>query len=536
MPVAVTSALRRLLHALREFTVGQRTIAIIGLAAIVVGAIGLTAWLTQPNYSPLFTSLSATDANSITQLLHTDNVPYQLADGGSTILVPEGQVDAERLKAASAGLPSLSEDEGYGLLDKLGVTASQFEQTTTYQRALQGELATTIEAMDGVQTASVKLAIPAQSVFDSQQVATTASVFIQTQGGITLTTAQVQAITHLTAASVDNLTAANVSVISADGTLLSGTGSDGTGSNSTQTATYESHVQSTVQAMLDRVLGAGNSTVVVAADLSAQSAKQTSQTYTAPTNPPAINEQGSSEVYSGTNGSSATGVLGPDNIAVPAPTSTAGSYNSQSLTKNNAIDSTTETRTIPAGALNRQTVSVAVNKNAVKGVSATSIRQMVDAAAGINTKRGDMVDVQILPFSKTGSAAAAAALQQQSSQDLQQNILKVAVPVVIVLGVLLGLILLFRFLTRLNKKGEEGPIDLGSLNPTSILPEQHEIGTNGFSFMTPTEVAPPPTTPFEAQEELEVDRMRANIDRLAGASPQRTAEYLRNLMDEKQST
>jgi flagellar M-ring protein FliF len=536
MPVAVTSALRRLLHALREFTVGQRTIAIIGLAAIVVGAIGLTAWLTQPNYSPLFTSLSATDANSITQLLHTDNVPYQLADGGATILVPEGQVDAERLKAASAGLPSLSQDDGYGLLDKLGVTASQFEQTTTYQRALQGELATTIEAMDGVQTASVKLAIPTQSVFDSQQVATTASVFVQTQGGITLTAAQVQAITHLTAASVDNLTAANVSVISADGTLLSGTGSDGTGSTGTQTATYESHVQSTVQAMLDRVLGAGNSTVVVAADLSAESAKQTSQTYTAPTNPPAINEQGSSEIYSGTNGNSATGVLGPDNIAVPVPTSSAGSYNSQSLTKNNAIDSTTETRTIPAGALNRQTVSVAVNKNAVKGVSAATIKRMVDAAAGINAKRGDMVDVQLLAFSKSGSSAAASALQEQSNQDLQQNIINIATPVVIVLGVLFGLILLFRFLTRLGKQREDGPIDLGSLNPTPVLPDQYEIGTNGFSFMAPSEVAPPPTIPFEEPAELEVDRMRANIDRLAGASPQRTAEYLRNLMDEKQST
>ncbi|HEY5321152.1 MAG TPA: flagellar M-ring protein FliF, partial [Galbitalea sp.] len=142
MPVAITSTLRRLLNALREFTVGQRTIAIIGLAVIAVGAVGLTAWLSQPSYSPLFTSLSSTDASSITQLLKTDNVPYQLADGGASILVPQGQVDAERLKAASAGLPSLSQD-GYGLLDKMGVTASEFQQTTTYKRALEGELANT---------------------------------------------------------------------------------------------------------------------------------------------------------------------------------------------------------------------------------------------------------------------------------------------------------------------------------------------------------------------------------------------------------
>ncbi|MDQ1528539.1 MAG: hypothetical protein QOH77_329, partial [Actinomycetota bacterium] len=111
-----------------------------------------------------------------------------------------------------------------------------------------------------------------------------------------------------------------------------------------------------------------------------------------------------------------------------------------------------------------------------------------------------------------------------------------AVPVVIVLGVLLGLILLLRFLAKRNRLREDGPIDLGSLNPTSILPEQHEIGTNGFSFFPPSEVPPTPTDLYEPAGEHEVDRMRANIDRLAGASPQRTAEYLRNLMDEKQST
>ncbi len=138
----------------------------------------MTAWMSAPSYSPLFTSLSASDAGSITTLLHTDGVPYQLSDGGATILVPEQDVDSERLKAASAGLPSLSND-GYGLLDNLGVTASAFQQTTTYQRALQGELANTIEAMSGVQTASVKLAIPDQTVFTSTQAATTASVFVR---------------------------------------------------------------------------------------------------------------------------------------------------------------------------------------------------------------------------------------------------------------------------------------------------------------------------------------------------------------------
>jgi flagellar M-ring protein FliF len=533
MPPAITATLRRFTHAIREFTVGQRTIAIIGLAVLVVAAIGLTAWLSKPSYSPLFTSLSASDASSITQLLHTDGVPYQLSDGGASILVPEQDVDAERLKAASAGLPSLSQD-GYGLLDNLGVTASAFQQTTTYQRALQGELANTIEAMNGVETASVKLAIPDQTVFTSEQTPTTASVFVHTQGNGSLSNSQVQAITHLVAASVDNLKPTNVSVISADGTLLSGSGA-ASSDKSASASTYEARTQTAIQTMLDRVLGAGNSTVVVAADLSQDTAKQVSQTYTAPTNAPAINEQSSSQVYSGDgSGSTATGVLGPDNIAVPTGTSTDGSYNSTSTTKNNAINSTTETRTIPAGAVTRQTISVAVNKAAANGITANKLEKMVDAAGGVNTKRGDSVDVQLVAFSKDGAAAAAAALGAQSGADTQQNIVKIATTAVTVFGILLGLFLLLRFITRAAKRRESAPLDLSSLDALTSAPGKPELESPFYPMETIASTVPDAPLSIEGSPEIEYDRMRANIDRMAGNNPQRTAEYLRSLMDEKQ--
>jgi len=536
MPAAVTSTWRRFVHTLREFTVGQRTLAIIGLAVLVVGTVGLTAWLSTPTYSPLFTSLSASDANSITQLLHTDNVPYQLSDGGATIMVPEDDVDAERLKAASAGLPSLSQD-GYGLLDKLGVTASQFQETTTWQRALEGELANTIEGMNGVQTASVKLAIPTQSVFESQQTPTTASVFIRTSGGGSLSTAQVQAITHLTAASVNNLKPANVSVISADGTLLSGSGASATATGSTTATTYESRVQTSIQSMLDRVLGAGNSTVVVAADLSQNSSTQVSQSYTAPTNAPSINEENSTETYNGADGSSAAGVLGPDNIAVPSDSSTNGAYVSSSSTKNNAIDSTTSTTKIPAGSLTRQTVSVAVNTSAVKGISAAAITKLVDGAAGVNVKRGDLVDVQMVPFSKSAAATAGAALQAQAGQETQSSILKIAGTAVVVLGVLLGLFLLLRFFGALSKKREDTPIDLGPMRSEPLLPNQRELDNSGLGFLeSGTSSMPQAIDPAEPTPVADLDRMRANIDRLAAADPSRAAEHLRSLMDGRVTT
>ena len=542
MPPALLATLRRFTHTLREFTVGQRTIAIIGLAVLLVGGGGLTAWLVQPSYSPLFTSLSSTDAASITTLLHADGVPFQLADGGNTILVPQGDVDSERLKAASAGLPSLSND-GYGLLNTLGVTASAFQQTTTYQRALQGELATTIEAMNGVETASVKLAIPDQSVFTSEQVPTTASVFVRTSGNAALGTSQVAAITHLVAASVDNLKPTDVSVVSADGTLLSGAGAAGS-SDSASATTYEAHTQASVQAMLDQVLGTGNSTVVVSADLSKDSAQRVTQSYSVPTNAPALNEQNSATVDNGSGGSStgATGVLGPDNIAVPTGAATPGASSSwtTSSTKNNAIDQTTETTTIPAGSITRQTISIAVNKAATSGISASSIQKLVEGAAGVNVKRGDLVAVQVLPFSKTGSAEAKAAIASASGEDTQQNIVKIVTTGLTVLGVLLGLFLLLRFLSAASKRRESSPIDIGPLDarnlpdtdPSVDLSEYPGITGGGLPAMTPGPAGPLPLEALAAQPEA--SRVRASIDRLSASDPQRTAEYLRSLMDDKQ--
>jgi flagellar M-ring protein FliF len=92
MPAQVTSAFRRIFGAIREFTIAQRTLALIGVAVLVLGIAGLTVWVSQPSYSPLFSGLAASDASSIVDQLKTDGVPYQLTDGGGTILVPEASV------------------------------------------------------------------------------------------------------------------------------------------------------------------------------------------------------------------------------------------------------------------------------------------------------------------------------------------------------------------------------------------------------------------------------------------------------------
>ena len=116
MPRQVTSAFRNFANAVREFTVAQRTVAIIGIAVLALGIIALGMWATKPSYTPLFSGLSGEDANTLVEQLRGEGVPYELSNGGATIMVPEENVYDQRLKAAAAGLPS-STTGGYSLLD-----------------------------------------------------------------------------------------------------------------------------------------------------------------------------------------------------------------------------------------------------------------------------------------------------------------------------------------------------------------------------------------------------------------------------------
>jgi len=545
MPKEVSAAFGRITHALREFTVAQRTIAIIGVAVLVVGAVALGAWFTRSQYSPLFSGLNGSDASAIVDQLDADGVPYQLTDGGQTILVPDTAVNSARLKAAAAGLPSL-DNGGYALLDAMGVTASEFQQDVTYKRAIEGELASTIESIKGVRTASVKLAIPEKSVFVSEKQDPTASVFVDTEAGVNLSTDQVQAITHLTAASVDGLTPENVSVVSADGTVLSAVGTGATGSTDQQASTYEDRVRAAVQSMLDRVVGVGNATVAVAASMNLNSGQRVEETFTAPEGDPSLTEDSSKQQYTGTGaGANGTGVLGADSIAVPTDTTTGGgdgSYTSESTTKTNAINKVTETTQIAAGQIERQTVSVAVDKDAAAGMTAATLEGLVAAAAGIDEERGDAVKVELVTFAKVDSGTAASALEEARASELQSNITKIVTTAVPFAGAILLLIILMSGIrASAKRRAKQADKDLGEMTQVR---DSVEGGQATAIDSAAAAGLLPPTQPLVAGpsafaefgpdlDEPGVERMRQEIDSLAAASPERMAEHLRTLMDDR---
>src|SRR6478752_4527656 len=322
MPPQITVFFQRFGAGLKGFTTGQRTLAVLGGALLVVGIIALSAWLSKPSMTPLFSGLKSADASAIVDQLKKDSVPYELSDGGATVLVPQEKVYDERLKAAAAGLPTAAAT-GYSLLDKMGVTSSEFQQSVTYKRALEGELASTISAMEGVKTAAVRLAIPEKTVFVSKTPDTTASVFIETAPGVTLSSDKVQAIVHLTPT--------NVSVVDSQGNVLSAVGGTAAGSSSKQATDYQQRTGDAVRAVLDRVVGPGNSTVAVAADVTGESAQQKRETFSNTPGALPLSESSKTEKYSGGAGGAA-GVLGPDNIAVPGGTSGNGTFDSTTAT------------------------------------------------------------------------------------------------------------------------------------------------------------------------------------------------------------
>lgn len=537
----------RALAAARQFTVAQRTIALIGVAVLVLGGIALANWMAKPTYAPLFTNLSGADASAIVAQLDKDKVDHQYGDGGSTILVPAGQVDAERVAAAAAGLPSGGASGGYSLLDKMGVTASEFQQNVTYKRAIEGELAKTIGSIDGVTGATVQLAIPQQSVFTDEKQDPTASVFVD--ASTPLTSDQVGAIVHLVAAAYPGLTDANVSVVDQKGDTLSAVGGAAAGSAAQKAGDYETRTRQAVQSMLDKVLGPGNATVTVAADVSASTGTTRSETYTTPTGAPVLSESNNDQSYSGSgaNGAAATGVLGTDTTNGTGAASTgsksasggdAGNTFSQKQgVKNNAVNKTTTEQSITPGTLNRQTIAVAVNATVAGTISTSALTQMVSNAAGVQQSRGDTVSVTSVAFSNAAQKAAAQALQQSKSAqsaDQMSGIIQTAIKVV---GGLVLFVLVVVLLGRLFRRQDPTVRDLGTMN---IVPPGEPVIVGNMSAVPIDATAPTAVLrggPFIGgalpPAEDEFAQLQADVDALAGADPEQTAGYLRALMGER---
>lgn len=202
---------------------GQKIMLALGvaIAVAVMGAVWM--WGQQPDYRVLFSNFSDRDGGAIVAELEKMNIPYKYAEGGGAVLVPADRVHDARLKLASQGLPK-GGNVGFELMENQKLGSSQFVERVNFQRAMEGELARSIESVSAVQAARVHLAMPKDSVFVSEQKAPTASVLLNLHPGRVLDLQQISAIVHLVASSVPELPTKNVTVVDQNGNLLSETG------------------------------------------------------------------------------------------------------------------------------------------------------------------------------------------------------------------------------------------------------------------------------------------------------------------------
>lgn len=421
---------------------GRQLLAMMLAAATAVAlALGAWMWSRSPDYRVLFANLGDRDGGAIIAALGQMNVPYQFADGGGAILVPADRVHEVRLRLASQGLPKGSL-VGFELMESSRLGTSQFLEQVNFQRALEGELARSIQSVAAVGSARVHLAIPKPSVFLRDQQKPSASVLVNLHPGRTLEQGQVSAIVHLVSSSVPDLPVKNVTVVDQNGNLLSQTG-DGPqhGLHPGQLKYLRSLEQSyaqRIETLLEPMLGPGNVRAQVTADLDFSQVEQAEEAYRpnqdkAAASVRSMNSSETSTVGGTAQGGGVPGALSnqppaPAAAPITAPAAAAGDASGAgasgtpsttpsapvSTRKDSTIayevDKTLKHIRMGSGTVKRLSVAVLVNhrkqvsadgKASLRPRSAEEMEQidrLVREAVGFSQVRGDTVTVASSPF------------------------------------------------------------------------------------------------------------------------------------------
>ena len=518
------------------FTPGQRGIVVVGIALLVLGALALSRWAAQPSWTPLYAKLSSADASAVAEELKAQNIPSPLTDGGNTVLVPQASVYELRVALGAKGIPAGDGGgDSWALLDNLGMTTTEFQQNTTYQRALEGELGKTLKAISGVNTAVVHLAIPKRDVFATEQDAPTAAVLLSLAPGTELSRSQVRSVTRLVAGSVPGLDAARVTVTDGNGSLLTSP-TDGAGGDTSaateadqQTAQYEDRVGAKVQQALEQILGPGHAVVRVSAQLDYSNRHIVSTSYAGATpSVPPLSERLDQEAYGG-GGAGVGGVMGlitPSGI-LASPSN--GQYARSDITRNNAVNSIVTDAVAAPGTVQRLSASVILDAKTAGSIDTTLIQGQVANMLGIDSKRGDTVQVDKLPFDTTATEAAKKDLEKAQAAERTAGYVDMGTKggialVVLVLGIIAAI--------RRKKAGPTVRASATDLPPGMFLPNSMQalpsdalrelgpgvgIGAGGL---------PSIDDPLELNPVAERDKLRAEVSTFVDQQPEEIAQLV----------
>jgi flagellar M-ring protein FliF len=513
----------------QQIGLGGALAALIGLV-LFVGTVGK-----GPDSAVAFSGLSQDEAAAIVTKLKDAKIPYELAEGG-IIRVPTAQVQDARLLSAGMGLNGKpATGSGFEMFNTPSVGQTEFTQKVNYQRALENELARSIGQMDAIDSARVHLVVPQQTLFTSQQKDATASVMLKLKPGKRLDSAQARSISNLVAGSVEGLKPANLTIVDVNGnTLTPDEGADGTtgltGKQLDTQRAYESNAERNLQAMLDRVLGSGKATVRIAATMNWDQTEQTSESYSPndPNGGTLVRTSHDVTDNSAGSGSTVGGVPGAaaNNGAVPSYQGGNGASGSSSSKTDSAktfeLNKSTKKVVTAPGALTRLSVSVMVDddpNNPTPGL-VQSVQNAVNAAAGLDSTRGDVLSVTPIAFNRTQFATDQAAMADAAQKDQMMSYARLGA---LIAGPLLLLIALFFVLGRGRGKAAKNVV------------QGAEAAAAPQPLPAATPSAPRPNKAAIAQpiaEDPQKVYIREQITQLGKTNPATVAQLIQTWMDE----
>jgi len=456
------------LQGLASFLKGLGASRLMAMVAVTAALIGFFAFVimrvTTPQMTTLFTDLSLEDSSAVIKDLERQAIPFEIRNDGAVILVPKDKVTRLRMKLAEGGLPK-GGGVGYEIFDKsdaLGTTS--FVQNINHLRALEGELARTIRAIDRVQSARVHLVLPERPLFARETPEPSASIVVRVRGS--LEPQQIRAIRHLVASAVNGLKPQRVSIIDEAGQLLAdgaGGPNDNVAGDERRTA-FEKRMRNEIEAIVSSVVGAGRARVQLSADFDYNKITQTSDKFDPEGR--VLRSSQTREESSATaenNGQVTVGNELPGNQQNNNAAVARDQSKKTEETNNYEISRTTKTEVTEAGRVNRISVAVLVDGSYTKSEKGEMVYQdrskeqldriatLVRSAIGFDQKRGDQVEVVNLRFAE---APAVAPIAEPSGLLGFIQFTKDDVMYVIELGVMmmLSLVVLFMVIRPLVKR------------------------------------------------------------------------------------
>lgn len=480
-------------------SLGTRRLVALGVAAAFVVALVSTAafYGSRPETEPLYVGLSQADVARIGAVLRDSGVPYDVSSDGTKVLVRRAQAPHARMLLAERGLPA-GTSAGYELFDKLGpLGLTSFMQDVTRTRALEGELARSIQTMKGIVSARVHIVAPPSSTFRRSQQPTSASVVVRLEGPRPESVAQ--AIRHLVSAGVPGLSPESVSVMSTDGSIIAA-GGDASLLGSARLIELEKAVsreaQENIRRTLAPYLGIENFEVSVSARLNLDKRNQSEQTYDpgqrAERSTRTVKEQGASQ-----NNGSRQAVTVEQNVPTEQVASGGGDQSRKSNERRETVInyelSQRVLSTVSEGhRIEQLQVSLVVNRKRFPSTAAGSevesrlkeIESIAAAAAGLDVKRGDKISVAAVEFQNPPSEPPGkTGFLERLALSLDTVIISVTAIAVVLILVWLGLLPSVR--TIMASRTDAVPVGTSRANePTMISgPAAAEIA------MTPLDIA-----------------------------------------------